>query len=567
MTTRSTWPWGSSSFKILVSLVFAACGGAPTVKSEPPAIADLVFLGGTVRTMDPLRPRAEALAVQGGRILVVGAAADVRRYVGAGTRVVDLRGGTVTPGLVDGHAHLWGLGKALETLSLRGLASPEEAARLVGEAARARSPGEWIEGRGWDQNLWASRAFPTRDLLDAVAPRNPVALRRVDGHALWVNGAALAAAGIDERTPDPTGGRIVRDPQGRPTGVLIDRAIDLVERRIPPDSPEVRRRRILAGAHRALDVGLTGVHEMGIDDATLAVYRDLAARGELPIRVYAFLEGEGQVDSLATRRPDLDPDGTAIFVLRGVKLYADGALGSRGAALLAPYADDPSNRGLVLLDEAALAHAARMAVAHGWQLAIHAIGDRANRMVLDAYEAAGVAGRDLRFRIEHAQVVAPEDVPRFGRLGVAAAMQPIHATSDMPWAEARLGPERVAWAYAWRTLLDAGARLIGGSDFPVEEASPLLGLYAAVTRQDAQGRPEGGWRPEQRLTLDEAIRMFTVEPAWASFQERNRGRIAPGFIADLTVFDRELSADRGLLEARVKMVVIGGRVVREAGAD
>jgi predicted amidohydrolase YtcJ len=556
---------------LALSLLTAACAGSaapPVQTTSPPAeVADLVLTGGEILTMQPEAPRAEALAIRGARIAAVGSDAEVRRWVGPATRVIDLHGRTVTPGLVDAHCHLYGLGEALEALPLRGMDRVEAVAQAVAEAARALPKGEWIMGHGWDQNRWTPATFPDHAALDAVAAGHPVALERIDGHALWLDAAALAAAGIRKDTPDPPGGKILRDAAGEPTGVLIDRAMELVGRAMPGAPAAVRARRIQRAAAIAVSLGLTGVHEMGIDDETVGVYRALAAEGKLPLRVYAYLAGAGRVDSLRGRRPDVDPDGTAMFVLRGVKLFADGALGSRGAALLAPYDDDPENRGLVITPPEELARAAKIAAESGFQVAVHAIGDRANRQVLDAFAAAGAGpGRDLRFRVEHAQVLTPEDIPRFAALGVVASMQPTHATSDMPWAEARLGPQRIRGAYAWRSVLRTGAHLAFGSDFPVEEASPFLGLYAAVTRQDAEGRPPGGFLPDERLTLDEALHAFTVEPAWASFSERQRGVAATGFVADLTVFDRALAPDRSLLATRASVVIVGGRIVHELRA-
>jgi predicted amidohydrolase YtcJ len=513
--------------------------------------ADLVLVGGTIYTMDPLRPRAEGVAIAGGRVEVVGSAAEVRRRIGPATRVIELAGRAATPGLVDGHAHLYGLGLALETLSLKGLTSPEAVAAAVAAAAAGRAPDEWILGRGWDHELWPGKQFPARGVLDGVA--NPVALRRIDGHSLWANAAALKLAGVTRASADPQGGRIVRDAAGEPTGVLVDHAMELVESKIPAPAPEVVRRRILLAARAAVAVGLSGVHEMGIPEPVVAVYRQLAAERALPLRVYAFLSGEGHVDALPA--PDVDKDGTAMFVLRGVKLYSDGSLGSRSAALLEPYSDDPKNSGLVLMSRDELTHAAETVARAGWQLAVHAIGDRANRTVLDATAAAHV-GPERRFRIEHAQVVAPSDFARFASLGVIASMQPSHATSDSPWAEARLGPERIQGAYAWRTMLAAGVHVSGGSDFPVEETAPLVGLWAAVTR--------GGWHTEQALSLEEAIRIYTVEPAFASFEEERRGRLAPGFVGDVTIFDRDLVPER-LRETQVALTIVGGAVVYDRG--
>jgi hypothetical protein len=329
----------------------------------------------------------------------------------------------------------------------------------------------------------------------------------------------------------------------------------------------VIERRILAGARLAVEAGLAGVHEMGIDDTTIAVYRDLAERGALPLRVYAFLQGDPEIAAgLADRAaPETAAPATAMFTLRSMKLYADGALGSRGAALLAPYADAPGETGNWVHTPEQLRAAVEAAVASGWQLGIHAIGDAGNRAVLDAYEAAlaTLPGQDVRLRIEHAQVLAPDDVARLAKLGVIASMQPTHATSDMPWAEARVGPERIVGAYAWRAVLGSGARLAAGSDFPVEEVSPLLGLYAAVSRQDREGNPRGGWYPAQRLTLEEAIAGFTTGAAYASFTEADRGMLRGGYLADLSVWDRAL-APNTLLETRAALTIVGGRVVFES---
>ncbi len=337
------------------------------------APADLVLVGGAITTMDPQRPRAEGVAVKDGRVVFVGDAAATRAWIGPNTKVVELHGRSVTPGLVDGHCHLYGLGVARSTLSLRGVTSAADAVKLVAAAVATRGAGEWIRGRGWDQNLWTPNEWPTKELLDAIAPDNPVALRRIDGHSTWVNSAALRAAGITAATADPAGGRILRDAKGEPTGVLVDNAESLVLDKIPAVSREAKTRMILAAQDEALAAGLTGVHEMGIDDDTIAVYRQLAADGKLKLRVYAFLQGEGFIDSLATRTPDRDDTGMARFTLRSVKLYADGSLGSRSAALLAPYADDPPNSGPVPATPEQLAAAGGRASAHVWQLGRHAM--------------------------------------------------------------------------------------------------------------------------------------------------------------------------------------------------
>ncbi|MCG8416788.1 MAG: amidohydrolase [Proteobacteria bacterium] len=553
-----------------------ACTGAPhrTPSGPPSALsdqtshrqpADLVLVGGDILTMDPERPRARALAIRGELIVAVGDDADIRPLFGPETRVVDLAGRMATPGLVDGHCHLFGLGSALEAVSLEGTKSPADAAKKVAASASGRAAGEWIVGRGWDQTRWPSRQFPHHSVLDAQVPDHPVAVRRIGGHTLWANRAALAIAGITRATRDPPGGRIIRDDSGEPTGVFVDAAMELVEKHIPEPTPAVRRRRILRAAHLAVLHGLTGVHEMGIDDATVAVYRELAASGQLPLRVNAYLSGSAElIASLSQRTPEPD-SGTSYFSVRGVKLYSDGALGSRGAALLAPYSDDAQNRGLALLTADQLQNIAEVAASSGWQLAVHAIGDAGNRVVLDAYQAAieRRPGADLRFRVEHAQVVALADLTRFGQLAILASMQPTHATSDMRWAEARLGPERIRGAYAWRAILKSGGRIVAGSDFPVEQVSPLLGIYAAVTRQDRDGNPPRGWYPEQRMTLEEIIHSFTVEAAFAAFVEHRRGQLRPGYAADITVYDRVLTGDRSLLDTHIDSTIVGGRIAYE----
>ncbi len=556
-----------------IALIVPACGGPAATGQEPAepvpdaasGPAELVFVGADVMTMNPAQPVASAVAVRAGVIAYVGDEVGARTFVGPETRVVTLAGETLTPGLVDGHAHLYNLGVAMEGVDLTGIASEAQAVEKVKAAAAALPAGEWLTGRAWDQNLWTPARFPTRASLDAAVPDHPVALTRVDGHALWVNSRALALAGVGPDTADPDGGRIVRDDSGQPTGVLIDAAMGLISSAQPPASAETRARQIRKAAAAAIATGLTAIHEMGIDDATLAVYQDLADRGELPLRIYGYLSySSALIDSLS-ERPRIDhPSGH--LTVRAIKAYADGALGSRGAALIEPYSDDPENRGLVITDAAALARAARVAAQNGWQLGVHAIGDRANRAVLDAFEAA-IADHpdaDLRFRVEHAQVVAEADLPRFGALGVLASMQPTHATSDMPWAEARVGPERIRGAYAWRTILNTGGRIVGGSDFPVERVAPRYGLYAAVTRQDADGEPPGGWYPEQRLSLQEAVRVFTADAAYAAFSERRRGQIAPGFDADLTLFGAALEPDASLLEVEARMTVVGGEIVYES---
>ncbi|MBA3463592.1 MAG: amidohydrolase [Deltaproteobacteria bacterium] len=507
--------------------------------------------------MDPAHPHAEALAIRGGVIVAVGDKAEIEKL--DAKRVIDARGATVTPGLIDAHCHLYGLGVDNDSVSVRALGSEEETVKVVGLAAQGRPAGEWLLGRGWDQNRWPGQQFPTKASLDAVVGDRPVVLRRVDGHASWVSSKALELAGITKSTPDPAGGKILRDAKGEPTGVLIDNAGDLVDAKMPAATPAIRERRIRAAARQAVAAGITGVHEMGIDDATAEVYAKLAAGNELPLRVHAFLAGDPtRLDRLA--RPPAPPIGR--FEMRGVKFFADGALGSRGARLYEPYVDDPKNSGLWVTEPGQLSAGVEAAVSHGWQVAIHAIGDAGVGAVLDAYLAAQRAHPgDHRLRIEHTQVIAPPDIARMVAARAIASMQPTHATSDMPWAEQRVGAKRIAGAYAWRTMLDRKIPLAAGSDFPVEDVAPLLGIYAAVTRQDAKGNPAGGWYPSQKLTLDEAIAAFTSGAAYAEGHETTRGMIAVGRAADLTIFDRALAPDRTLLDTHVDYTVVDGQVV------
>jgi predicted amidohydrolase YtcJ len=560
----------------LISALAAGCGGKPEARpaapqptatatppaatpAPPPATApDVVLIEGDVWTMDPQHPRVAAVAWRGDQIIAAGDTAAIRALAGPATRVIDLHGRSASPGLVDAHCHLYGLGTDLENVSVRGLASEAATVQVMAAAAKTRPAGEWLIGRGWDQNRWAGQQFPTRTALDAAISDRPVVLERIDGHAIWVNSVALREAGITKATRDPAGGKIVRTAAGEPTGVLIDNAEGLVFSKEPTPSPEVREHRLRAAAAVAIAAGLTGVHDMGIEEETADVYRKLAAAHQLPLRVRAYLTAPAHLERLATP----PAPATGRFVMPGVKFYADGALGSRGARLYDSYSDDRRSHGLWRTDPAMLARSVEAAVAGGWQVAIHAIGDAGVGSVLDAFLAAEAAHPgDHRLRVEHAQVIAPRDVPRMVAAHAIASMQPTHATSDMPWAEARLGKQRILGAYAWRTMLDQHVPLAAGSDFPVEQVSPLLGLYAAVTRQDAKGMPAGGWYPAQKMTLLEALEAFTRGAAYAEFAEDSRGVIAVGRHADLTVYSGRLAPDASLLDLHVDYTIVDGEIV------
>ena len=535
--------------------------GTGCAKRSPDGMGETrVYVAAKVRTLDAQRPLARAVAVQGGRVLAVGTRDEALAAAGAGAHVVELPGATIVPGLVDAHAHLLSLGRSLSLVKLSDAKSAEECVARMQQAPQGSAQGDWLMGRGWDQNDWAVKEFPTRALLDAAFPTRPVFLSRVDGHAAWVNSEGLRRAGLTKATKDPEGGRFERDAQGELTGVLVDNAIDLVAAKIPQADDAQLLAWLRAGLARCAQVGLTGVHDAGMELRTFKLLQQLDAVGQLPLRLYVMADGQG---------PDADEFlGRGLYrgrhlELRAVKFLADGALGSRGAALHAPYSDDPKNRGLLLLSPEALAQKAKAFAEAGFQVGVHAIGDQANTVVIDVLAALEKARPGSRHRVEHVQVLRADDVPRLAASGLVASFQPTHATSDMPWAEARLGKDRARFAYAWRSVLDTGAKVAFGSDFPVEEPDPLLGLYAARTRQDAAGQPPGGWLPEQRVTGEEALAGFTTGAAWAGFAEDVRGRLAPGQDADFVALsvDPVDDAPAALLGAKVLLTVSDGREV------
>ncbi|MFN8094441.1 MAG: amidohydrolase [Vicinamibacteria bacterium] len=527
--------------------------------------------GGVVHTVDARRPRAAAVAVRGDRVVAVGGDADVALLVGPRTRVVELAGRTVVPGFDDAHAHLLGIGAQRLDVELTGARTFDEVVARVAAAVKERRPGEWVRGRGWHEGKWtapargAVRGFPTHAALTAVSPDSPVVLERADGHAVLANARAMALRGVTRETKPPAGGEVIRDGDGAPTGVFVDNARSLVE---PPErTPEEKARALELAMDECLSKGVTSLTDAGASLETIALYRRVDARGGLRVRLNVMAGGLGVMKALGA--PTVPPPG-GMLTVRTVKVYADGAIGSRGAALLAPYDDDPGNRGLLVTPPDEILAAARWALAHGFQAGTHAIGDRANRVVLDAYETAFRERPDLkdpRFRVEHAQVLDPADIPRFGRLGVLASMQGIHCPSDRPWVPARLGEARLGGAYAWRKLLAAGARILNGTDAPVEDVSPLRNFHATVTRQDEHGNPPGGFDPDQRLTREEALRTMTLDAAYGSFEETVRGSIEPGKLADLVVLSQDILAvpDAKLLETEVDLSIVGGRVLHERG--
>ena len=543
-------------------------GRALRLQQDGPA--DLIVRVKRIWTGDHDNLWAEALAARGGSIVAVGRLADVARFRGPSTRMIERPSAFAMPGLIDAHGHMESLGASQEQLDLRGVASVDEVARRVKARIEATPGDTWITGRNWDQSLWPGGTFPTAAALDAVSPHRPVWLERVDGHAGWANTEAMRRAKVGQNAKAPSDGQVLRDSEGQPTGVFVDGAMSLVGRAVPGATLQDVKRRLLAAQKHVLQNGLTGVHDAGISKLVEQAYRELDRESQLVVRIYGMASppAGGEV-ALVTKPPQKSRAGSR-FELRAIKLFIDGAMGSRGALLFRPYSDDPANSGLMLIDPKVLEATVTTALKNGWQVCTHAIGDKGNALVLDAYAAAHKAvprARDPRLRIEHAQVVRREDVRRFVEIGVIASMQPSHASDDMRWADARLGPGRVDGAYAWRWFADAGVTLAHGSDFPVEIVNPFWGIYAGVTRQDAAGKPSGGWHAEQRLSLEETLRGFTAGAAFAAFAEDRVGILKTGLRADLTIVDRDsfLASPKDLLGSQVLMTIVDGAPVYDCG--
>lgn len=572
---------------LLLSLLVAACTSESERQLEEQG-ADLILTNGRVYTLrwdEPAadgtlaenapneggwRPDADAVAIKGGDIVYVGSTREALEMRGDKTRVVDLAGATVLPGLVDSHTHVFGLGAALERVDLVDVETEEEAVRRVVERAKTTPKGEWIVGRGWDEGAWANR-YPDKALLSQSVPDHPVFLGSLHGFAGWANQMALDAAGITSATEVPVGGEIHLGDDGEPNGIFLNRAVPLMRNAIPAASPEALQARVLTGLNQMAEDGYTAVHDAGLDTAMMAALETLEAQGKLPIRVYGMLSlrDEDLMHRWIEKGPDTDSD--SMLVTRTVKAYYDGALGSRGARLLYDYADQPGHQGIsgegYGFNEELMAQAMRK----GFQVAIHAIGDAGNREALDILERVfreDPATRDLRHRIEHAQVISPEDLPRLGQLGIIASMEPPHAVEDKTWAEERLGPERVLGAYAWRSLREASARLTFNSDNPGSDHNIFYGLHAAITRQDKNSQPEGGWYAHESMNADEAVRGYTNWSAYASFREDETGIIDEGRWADITVMDVDpfVLADQvpaDMLQGRILMTIVDGKVVYE----
>ena len=536
-----------------------------------PREAEMLLVNGTIYTFDANNSVVQAVATNGGRIVGIGTTDELKQRYHA-RAITDLQGKTVMPGFIDGHCHVLNEGSRLHNLDVTGATSQQQIAGLVAARVQQFRPGQWVIGRGWDQNLWAVKEFPSHAVLDIVAPNNPVLLRRIDGHAMWVNKTAMDLSGITSETKDPDGGKMYRDPKGNPTGVLVDNAMDLINKVVPELTDQEIEERLQLALNECAELGLTEVHDMGVDLQTIRAYRKFIDHGVCPVRVYAAVGDPGETWNYYLQHgPEIDY-GNGMLTVRALKLYIDGALGSRGAAMIDSYSDEPGNRGLTVTSEHEMDTLCQEAREHGFQVCTHAIGDRGNRIVLNEYEKIlkpyPEVAASARWRVEHAQVLQQSDIPRFSQAGILPSMQPTHATSDMYWAEARLGPERVKGAYAWRSVLRTGAIIIGGSDFPIEGVNPLWGFYAGFTRSDKSGSPQDGWYGEQKMTREEAARCFTQWAAYGAFQEDLKGTIETGKWADLTVLSKDIMQvpPMEVLHTVVEMTIVGGRIVYQKPA-
>ncbi len=534
------------------------------------AAPDLIYYNAQIHTVNDEMPLAQAIAIEDGRIIAIGDSIDLLKLRDTQTQVIDLQGQTVLPGLIDAHGHLSALGELqVGTIDLSTTTSYEEVIELVRARAAELPKGTWITGRGWDHESWPSKMLPDHQTLSDIVPDHPVWLLRIDGHAGLANEAAMEEAGIDPDTPNPAGGELIRAENNRPTGVLVNNAKPIVESVIPMSARGLTRDQILAGQRLCLAAGLTGVHDMGVPPAQVDLYKQLDAEGLLKLRVYAALYGRDAVRYFTTNGIYISDRFTA----RATKIWMDGAMGSRGAWMLDAYSDRPLDEdgnpytGLTVTDPEFVEFVARNGVENGYQVFVHAIGDRGNRRTLDAFEKAGA--ENARFRIEHAQLLSQVDIPRFKSLGVIPSMQPTHCTSDMRWVVDRVGEERAKGAYAWRSLLDTGAIIAGGSDFPVESHNPFLGFYAAITRQNLDAQPEGGWHPDQRMTRAETLKSLTIWAAYAAFEEDQKGTLEVGKLADFIVIDRDIMTcpPADIPATKVLRTVIGGETVFLAGQE
>ena len=552
------------SFAVLCSVfLLSSCGEADTSSS-----ADMVVFGGPIYTANDAMPTAEAVAVKDGRIVYVGDVAGLDAFKGKGTDVIDLEGAAMYPGFTDAHGHLLGIGEREMTLNLEGTPSLAALVAQVAERVKTAKPGEVVTGRGWIETHWPEGRFPNRHDLDAIAPDNPVILQRADGHARVINSAALSAAGITASTKAPYGGDILKDDKGEPTGMLIDAAMALIAGLITDPSDEDRAEAFAKGGDVYAAYGWTGVHSMSVDPRNVAIMERLSDEGALSIRVYNSLDGNNPAAMEMLRQGPRSSTNDRV-ITRAIKLYMDGALGSRGAALLQPYSD-AETQGLLLSKKEQVMPMLIEALERGIQMNTHAIGDRGNRLLLDWYEEAlnavpvdQRAIKEPRWRDEHTQIVDPDDIPRFKAMGIIPSMQPSHAIGDLHFAPARLGDERLHGAYAWQSFIKSGVIVAGGSDAPVERGDPRIEFYGAVARKDVKGYSAPNWHDEEAVTRDEALKMFTLWPAIASFQEKDLGSIEVGKKADFTVFSKDIMTieEATILNVDTKLTIVDGKIV------
>src|SRR5947208_2694934 len=533
--------------------------------------ADRIFINGNIYTVNEKQRHAEAIAVYRDRIIFVGTNADDEKLQGDKTRIVDLAGKTVTPGLTDAHCHIFGIGEREMTLNLEGTNTREDFLEKVKERVAQTEPDKWITGRGWIETFWKPPQFPTRADLDKIAPDNPVFLTRADGHAAVANLAALKIAAVTHETANPFGGEILKDPRtGESTGMLLDNAMDLVAKNIPPPSEAEREQALLLGIKREIELGWCQIQNAGSELSDQEIIRRAYAAGKVKLRMINAAYGPGEAANALLKNGATSNAFDHRFTQRTIKVIFDGALGSRGAALLAPYSDKADTSGFLTQKPEELRPMFEEALRRGIQVETHAIGDRANRAILDLYEHAFKAVppskrkiQEPRWRVEHAQILTEQDIPRFAKLGVIASMQPSHAISDLFFAPARLGMERLAGAYAWNSLLKSGAIICGGSDAPVERGEPMIEFYAAVTRKSVKGESREGWHLEQAVSRAQALKMFTINAAYAAFEENDKGSIEPGKLADFTVFSADIMKIPApeILKTRCEMTIIGGEIV------
>ena len=552
----------------LGAAVLAAPFGLLAQTAAPKAPADLIVTNARVYTADDARPLVEAFAVRDGRIAFVGSQREAAVLRGPNTRVVDAGGRTVIPGMVDAHAHFSGLAQTLRSVDLTGTNSLAEVIARVVAKSTSVPKGTWITGRGWDQNDWGVTDFPTHEALTAALPDHPVLLERVDGHAMYANMAAMKVAGVTAASKAPVGGQIIKDAKGNPTGVFVDNASNVLEEKVPAPTAAEYKSALKEAIALMHSWGLTGMHDAGASRMAIDTYEELAKAKELNLRLYVMIsDDKAALDHYFAKGPQSAMYDGQLWV-RAVKLYADGAMGSRGAALLEPYSDDPNNSGLLKSTQEHIREVAERGLKAGFQINSHAIGDRGNRVVLDAYEQAlkTVPTADHRFRVEHAQILHYDDIPRFAQLGVIPSMQASHQTSDMYWIGKRLGPTRLYGAYAWQSLLQTGVVIPNGSDFPVEQVNPLISFHAAIARQDERNWPAGGWFPEQKMSRDDALRSMTIWPAYAGFQEASMGSLTAGKFADFVILDTDIMRVPAemVMKTRVLSTWVGGKAVFEA---